>query len=141
MLDQETPSPPRFDPLVTTDIVISPPALYPPKQPPRIAITNKINQRIMEELKNNQPYHQHKNGTHLATRRVTRFTCSGVNNPSYGSQESKCLEACDRTIIEMTNAVTDPLTGSQMEYVDLIKDPKLRENWTSSMANKLGRLS
>ena len=41
----------------------------------------------------------------------------------------------------MDNAVTDPLTGSQMEYEDIIKDPKLQETWTTSISNELGRLS
>ena len=41
----------------------------------------------------------------------------------------------------MDNAITDPLTASQMEYRDLIKDPKLWETWNTSMANELGRLS
>ena len=40
----------------------------------------------------------------------------------------------------MANAVTDSLTGSQMEYGDLIKEPKLWETWTTSMANELDRL-
>ena len=41
----------------------------------------------------------------------------------------------------MSNVVIDPLTGSQMEYGDLIKDTKLQETWTTSMANELVRLS
>ena len=41
----------------------------------------------------------------------------------------------------MVNAVTDPLTGSRMDYGDLIKDPKPGETWTTSMVNQSGRLS
>ena len=41
----------------------------------------------------------------------------------------------------MANAVIDPLTESQMEYGDLIKDTKLQEICTTSMGNELGHLS
>ena len=37
-------------------------------------------------------------------------------------------------------AVTHPLTGKQMEYKDLIKDPEYREDWLLSKSNELGRL-
>ena len=79
----------------------------------------------MEELKRNQPFHQNNHGTCLEIRRVTRFTRSGANKPFYNSQAAQYLEAHGRNIIEMANADKDPITGSQMEYEDLIKDPKL----------------
>ena len=37
-------------------------------------------------------------------------------------------------------AVTHPLTGKQMEYRDLVKDPAYREEWLLSKSNELGRL-
>ena len=39
------------------------------------------------------------------------------------------------------NAVTHPVTGKQMEYQDLIKDPEYKPHWTISKANELGRLA
>ena len=93
VIEQDTPSPLREDPLVLTDSVFYPPSPYPPKQPPRIVITDKINQRIMKEQKQNQPFNNHKHGTRLATCRVTRLTCSGVNKTSYHSQATQYLEA------------------------------------------------
>ena len=140
VLEKDNLSPPRVSPLVPTDNVLSPSALYQQKSPPQIVITNKINQRIMEELKNNQPFHQHNHDKHLETGRVTRFTHSGVKKTSYRSKHAQYLKSHDRTIIEMNNAVTYPLTGYQMEYGDLIKEPKLWEIWTTSMTKKLGRL-
>ena len=95
----------------------------------------------MEKLKKNQPSHNHKHGTLLETRRVTRFTRSGINKTSYCPKFSQYLEARDRTVIEMANAFTETLTGSQMDYGDLIKDPKLWETCTTSIANELGRLA
>ena len=122
-------------PLVPNDSVFLPPAPYPPKLPPQITLINKINQSITEEININQPYHNHKNGTRLATYRVNIFTCSGVNNPSNRSQAAQYLEARYKKMIERANAVTYPLTGDQMEYGDLIKDPKLWETWTTSIDN------
>lgn len=37
-------------------------------------------------------------------------------------------------------AVTHPITGKQMEYRDLVKDPKFRKEWLLSKSNELGRL-
>ena len=37
-------------------------------------------------------------------------------------------------------AVTHPVTGKQMEYKDLIKDPMFRDDWLLSKSNELGRL-
>ena len=37
----------------------------------------------------------------------------------------------------MVNTVTDPLIWSQMEYVDIIKDLKIRETWSTSIDNEL----
>ena len=37
-------------------------------------------------------------------------------------------------------AVTHPVTGKQMEYRDLVKDPEYAERWKRSKANELGRL-
>ena len=37
-------------------------------------------------------------------------------------------------------AVTHPITGKQMEYKDLIKDPEFRDDWLLSKSNELGRL-
>ena len=37
-------------------------------------------------------------------------------------------------------AVTHPITGKQMEYKDLIKDPEFRDDWLRSKSNELGRL-
>ena len=37
-------------------------------------------------------------------------------------------------------AVTHPVTGKQMEYRDLIKDPMYREQQLRSKSNELGRL-
>ena len=37
-------------------------------------------------------------------------------------------------------AVTHPITGKQMEYKDLVKDPEYREDWLLSESNELGRL-
>ena len=37
-------------------------------------------------------------------------------------------------------AVTHPITGKQMEYKDLIKDPEYRDDWLLSKSNELGRL-
>ena len=81
----------------------------------------------MKELKKNQPFHNHKHGTRLATRHATKFTCLWVNKPYYSSQYNQYLEAHDRKIIEMVNEVTNPITGSQIEYGDLIKEPNIQE--------------
>jgi hypothetical protein len=37
-------------------------------------------------------------------------------------------------------AVIDEETGKSMEYKDLLKDPKYREDWSRAAANKFGRL-
>ena len=37
-------------------------------------------------------------------------------------------------------AVTHPVTGKQMEYRDLVKDPEYAKKWKRSKANELGRL-
>ena len=37
-------------------------------------------------------------------------------------------------------AVTHPVTGKQMEYKHLIKDPDFREDWLLSKSNELYRL-
>ena len=37
-------------------------------------------------------------------------------------------------------AVTHPITGKQMEYKDLVKDPEYREDWHLSKSNELDRL-
>ena len=39
------------------------------------------------------------------------------------------------------NTVTYPVTGKQMEYCNLIKDPEYKPQWTYSKANKLGRFT
>jgi hypothetical protein len=39
------------------------------------------------------------------------------------------------------NAVTHPITGKQMEYRQLIKDPITRDAWQLSAANEFGRLA
>jgi Reverse transcriptase (RNA-dependent DNA polymerase) len=39
------------------------------------------------------------------------------------------------------NAVTHPVTGKQMEYRQLIKDPTTRDAWQLSAANEFGRLA
>ena len=39
------------------------------------------------------------------------------------------------------NVVTHPVTGKQMEYRDLVKDPEYKPQWTLSKANELGRLA
>ena len=38
-------------------------------------------------------------------------------------------------------AVMDGKTGEKLEYRDLIKRPELRERWSTSLANELGRLA
>jgi hypothetical protein len=38
------------------------------------------------------------------------------------------------------DAVTNEETGKSMEYKDLLKDPKYREDWSRAATNKLGRL-
>ena len=43
--------------------------------------------------------------------------------------------------MSMAMAVTDPDTGAQMEYRDLIKHPKMRDTWIHSCANEFGRLA
>ena len=60
----------------------------------------------MKELKNNQPFHNHKHSTRLATLCVYRFTCSRVSKPYYRLKFAQYLEAYDRKIIEMVNTVT-----------------------------------
>ena len=92
----------------------------------------------MDDLKKDQPFHQHKHRNFLVTRRASRLSRSGWNKPSYCFQAAHYSEACDFTITEISNAVTDPITGYQMEYEYLIKDPKLRETCTASMSNELG---
>ena len=66
----------------------------------------------MNEPKNAQPSHQHKRGTCLATRHARMFSRLLVNRPSHCFQVSHYLEAWDWTIMEMANAVIDPLTGA-----------------------------
>ena len=38
-------------------------------------------------------------------------------------------------------AITDDVTGEQLEYQDLIKNPATQKMWFQSLANNLGRLS
>jgi hypothetical protein len=38
------------------------------------------------------------------------------------------------------DAVINEETGKSMEYKDLLKDPKYREDWSRAAANKFGRL-
>ena len=66
----------------------------------------------MGDIKKDQPFHQNNNVTSLATRRASIFLHSGVNKSSYCFQAAQYLEARDRTITEMTNLVTKPLTGA-----------------------------
>ena len=41
----------------------------------------------------------------------------------------------------MTMDITDPDTGYQMEYMDLMKHPKMKETWIKPCENKFGRLA
>ena len=41
----------------------------------------------------------------------------------------------------MANAIVDEETGWALEYRDLIKDPRYREDWKHSFSNELGRLA
>eukprot|EP00957_Ditylum_brightwellii_P102392 7805245-Ditylum_brightwellii.AAC.1 len=41
----------------------------------------------------------------------------------------------------MENAIVDKETGRALEYRDLIKDPKYREDWKHSFSNELGQLA
>jgi hypothetical protein len=38
------------------------------------------------------------------------------------------------------NAVVQPITGKEMEYMALMKDPRLQPLWTRGFGNKVGRL-
>jgi hypothetical protein len=38
------------------------------------------------------------------------------------------------------NAVIHPVTGKEMEYLDLMKDPRLQPLWTRGFGNECGRL-
>jgi hypothetical protein len=38
------------------------------------------------------------------------------------------------------NAVVHPITGKEMEYMALMKDPRLQPLWTRGFGNKCGRL-
>jgi hypothetical protein len=38
------------------------------------------------------------------------------------------------------NAVVHPITGKEMEYMTLMKDPRLQPLWTRGFGNKVGRL-
>eukprot|EP00957_Ditylum_brightwellii_P179904 13704373-Ditylum_brightwellii.AAC.1 len=41
----------------------------------------------------------------------------------------------------MANAIVDEETGRALEYRDLIKDPKYKDDWKHSFSNKLGQLA
>ena len=41
----------------------------------------------------------------------------------------------------ITGAVVDNKTGKKLEYRDLIKRPELKERWSTSLTNELGRLA
>jgi hypothetical protein len=45
------------------------------------------------------------------------------------------------TPAEFANSVTDPLTGKQLEYRQLITDPRTKKLWLHSSANEFGRLA
>jgi hypothetical protein len=45
------------------------------------------------------------------------------------------------TPAEFANAVTDPITGKQLEYRHLITDPTTKQVWLTSSANEFGRLA
>jgi hypothetical protein len=38
------------------------------------------------------------------------------------------------------NAVVHPITGKEMEYMALMKDPRLQPLWTRGFGNEVGRL-
>eukprot|EP00957_Ditylum_brightwellii_P113792 8675799-Ditylum_brightwellii.AAC.1 len=40
----------------------------------------------------------------------------------------------------MANAIVDEERGHALEYRDLIKDPKYRDDWKQSFSNELGQL-
>jgi hypothetical protein len=48
------------------------------------------------------------------------------------------LEHCSQR--QQSNAVINPVTGKEMEYSALMKDPRLQQLWTRGFGNKCGRL-
>jgi hypothetical protein len=40
----------------------------------------------------------------------------------------------------LANAVIHPVTGKEIEYMELMKDPQLKPLWTRCFGNKFGRL-
>ena len=59
------------------------------------------------------------------------------------SHTAIALESINGDLRELQNrafAVAHPVTGKQMEYKNLIKDPEYRDVWLRSKSNELGRL-
>jgi hypothetical protein len=76
----------------------------------------------------------HRYATRTATRQAN-------NQPAYKARALNYILDSERAYNTVLNAVTDPLTGIQMEYKDLMKDPALKPIWIKSMANEFGRLA
>jgi len=67
------------------------------------------------------------------------------NAPRYKSSSKSDYERtsphCQPHYEHFTYAVTDDVTGEQLEYRQLISNPKYKEVWTKSGANEFGRLA
>ena len=83
---------------------------------PRVLIEARSSKRVAGHPKHRYPTRQNMGLPHQAN--------SGINIPTHWS-----------------NAIIDPISGASMEYIHLIKSPKHKVPWTTSLSNKLGRLA
>jgi hypothetical protein len=122
-----------------TKHIQSPPRVQksvPPSSQPPPRVPTKATVSPPKDPQPNPPTHQY--GTRTATQKASKKT---ILQPSYKARALNHILNSERVYNGMLNAVTDPLTGIQMEYKDLMKDPSLRPTWIKAMANEFGRLA
>eukprot|EP00978_Attheya_sp_CCMP212_P030152 scaffold109935_cov20-Attheya_sp.AAC.1 len=135
--DTNDEAPPRVP---VTKHIQSPPRVQksvpPSYQPPPRVPTKATVSPPKDPQPKNPPTHQY--GTRTATQKASNKT---ILHPSYKARALNHILNSERVYNGMLNAVTNPLTGIQMEYKDLMKDPTLRPIWTKAMGNEFGRLA
>ena len=72
----------------------------------------------------------------LRSRRFSRAVFEILQEKSYLNKPAPAVMT-----MPMVMAVTDPKTGAQMEYRDLMKHPTMKKIWIQSFANEFGRLA
>ena len=134
------------------------PDLTPPQRPRTRSQTKSLANAALTIPNHNHPYQSHpkppeptkqEEDSHQdPTSDTPNFTKPQIVpviqnlRPKYPTKHEGMLED-PFPLIQSTNAVTDPDTGQQLEYRQLINHPNahLRKTWQLSSANKFGRLA